>query len=274
MYYFEDLGYKYPSRSDEHMLVVKKLRDTSFDVSYPYYDKRFFYRFKRFWFWVCYNLIVVPVCTLAHGLRIKGKENIKKNKALFKNGAITISNHVFMWDYLCVLKAIRPHISYFPAWKTNFEGPNGPLIRWAGGIPIPTHDFRAMVKFKKAMEQIFKENKWVHFFPEGSMWNYYPDIRPLKKAVFKFAVEYNRPIIPISLSFRKRRGIFKLFFNKPCVDLTIGEPLVPNMELEKTERITDLHKRAYHALQVNAGIDENHPSYNTNQNIEEYKSRH
>ena len=45
-----------------------------------------------------------------------------------KNGAITVSNHVFMWDYLCVLKAIRPHLQYHPGWKTNFEGPNAFFI--------------------------------------------------------------------------------------------------------------------------------------------------
>lgn len=274
MYYFEDLGYIYPSRSDEHMLIVKKIRDTHFDGDYHYYDKRFFYRFKRFLFFLAFNIIVVPVCTLAHGLKIKGKKNIKKNKKLFKNGAITISNHVFLWDFLCVLKAVRPHLLYFPAWKTNFEGSNGPLIRWAGGIPIPTDNFKGMVKFKKSIEQILKEEKWLHFFPEGSMWNYYPPIRPLKKAVFKFAVEYEKPIIPISISFRKRRGLYKLFFNKPCVNLTIGEPLIPNILLNKEERIDDLHKRAYHIMQINAGIDVNHPHYNVEQNIETYKSKY
>jgi hypothetical protein len=33
-----------------------------------------------------------------------------------------------------------------------------------------------------------------------------------------------------------------------------------------------LHKRAYHIMQVMNGIDENSPTYNTDQNIENYKS--
>ena len=31
MYYRHNLDYKYPERSDEHMITVKHLRDTNFD---------------------------------------------------------------------------------------------------------------------------------------------------------------------------------------------------------------------------------------------------
>mgnify|MGYP003289848611 CR=1 FL=1 len=34
MYYKEDLGYKYPNSSDEHMITVKHIRDTHFDENY------------------------------------------------------------------------------------------------------------------------------------------------------------------------------------------------------------------------------------------------
>ena len=47
MYYKEDLGYKYPDRSDEHMISVKHLRDTHFDEHYNYLDKSLWYKFKR-----------------------------------------------------------------------------------------------------------------------------------------------------------------------------------------------------------------------------------
>ena len=172
MYFRHNLNYKYPERSDQHMIEVKHLRDTHFDENYVYRKTGFWHKFKRGVLWVLLQLLAFPVCTIRHGLRIYGKKNYKKNKHLFKNGAITISNHVFMWDYLCILKAIRPHMQYFPAWKTNFEGPNGPLIDWIGGIPIPTDNMRAMAKFQKALGDILETKQWVHFFPEGSMWFY------------------------------------------------------------------------------------------------------
>lgn len=271
MYYRHNLDYKYPDRSDEHMITVKHLRDTNFDEKYNYYDKTLWCKIKRGVLFVCLNLFVFPICTIRYGLKIKGRKNIKKNKKYFKDGAITICNHVLMWDYLCVLKAIRPHLQYHPGWKTNFEGPNGPLIRWVGGIPIPTGNIRAMAKFQRAIGEVLSDNKWLHFFPEGSMWFYYPDIRPLKKAIFKYAVRYNKPIIPMAISFRPRKGIWKLFGKKPFADLNIGEPLFSDQSLSMNDAIDKLHKEAYHVMQVLNGINPGDPTYSTDQNIEIYQ---
>jgi 1-acyl-sn-glycerol-3-phosphate acyltransferase len=104
------------------------------------------------------------------------------------------------------------------------------------------------------------------------MWYFYPDIRPLKPAVFKFAVEHNKPIIPMAISFRKRRGIFRLFGRKPCADLHIGEPLLPDLSLSKVEAIDKLHKEAYHVMQLMVGVSPGDKTYNSNQNIDDYKS--
>ena len=211
----------------------------------------------------------MPVCRLKKLSVLKIA--LKKHKKELSQGAITISNHVFYWDFLCVLKAIRPHLSYFPAWKDNFDGSSGNLIRLSGGIPIPTDSFRAMAKFNKAIEEVIESGKWLHFFPEGSMWLCYPDIRPLKKAVFSYAVKYDKPILPITMSFRPRRGIMKLFFKKPAVDLHIGEPLYCNKELPRREAENELQARAYHVMQVMNGINPEDPTYNTDQNPNNYK---
>ena len=253
------------------MITVKHLRDTNFDENYEYLEKGFWHKVKRVALWLLLNLIVFPVCTIRHGLKIKGRKILKKYKKDFKDGAITICNHVFMWDYICVLKAIRPHLQYHPGWKTNFEGPNGPLIRWVGGIPIPTGNIRAMAKFQKAIGEVLKEGKWLHFFPEGSMWFYYPDIRPLKPTIFKYAVRYNKPIIPMAISFRESKGIRRLFSKKPCATLNIGEPIFPDLNLPTTEAIDKMHKKAYHDMQVLAGIYPSDPTYNEDQNIDNYK---
>lgn len=271
MYYKEDLGYVYPERSDQHMITVKHIRDCTFDENYNYYDKTLWNKFKRGVLWVLLNTIVFPLCTCVHGLKIEGKKNFKKHKKLYKNGAITICNHVFLWDYLCVLKAIRPHLQYLIAWKTNLEGPNGPLIRWVGGIPVPTDNIRAMVKFKNAVMNVLSDNKWLHVFPEGSMWYYYPDIRPFKPAVFRFAVDADKPILPLSISFRKRRGFYRLFGKKPCATLHIGEPLLHDKTLPRLEAALELQKRAYHTVQVMNGINPGDPTYNTDLDIDNYK---
>ena len=146
MYYRHNLNYDYPEQSDAHMLKVKKRKDIKLDDKYPYIPKCFLFKAARVFYWLGLNLIVFPLCRFTHGLRIYGKENLKKHKEALKNGAITISNHVFMWDYICVLKAIRPRLAYFPAWKSNFEGSNRHLVRLSGGIPVPEDSVRALIK--------------------------------------------------------------------------------------------------------------------------------
>lgn len=261
MYYRHNLNYQYPEKSDAHMIEVKHLRDSNFDQTYPYYPKSFWYKLCRGVYWLGVTLIVFPLLHLTHGLRIEGKENLKKHKKELKNGAITISNHVFYWDFLCVLKAIRPRLTFFPAWKTNFEGPLRTCIRLSGGIPVPTHNIHAMGKFNRAMNAVLEDGRWLHVFPEGSMWFFYPDIRPLKKAVFSYAVKHNKPIVPITMSFRPRRGLMKLIGKTPLVDLHVGEPLFPDQSLSRVEAERELHRKAYHIMQVMNGIHPGDPTY-------------
>ena len=272
MYYRHNLDYEYPNRCDEHMLKTVHKRDVILDEKYPYLQKSFGFKCRRALFWSALNCIIFPLLRVSHGLKIYGKDNYKKHKNEFKNGAITISNHVFMWDYLCVLKAIRPHMSYFPAWKTNLEGSMAWMIRMAGGIPVPTDSAHSMIKFNEAIGEVLESGKWLHFYPEGSLWFYYPDIRPLKKAVFQYAVKYDKPVLPITMSFRPRKGLWKLLGKKPLVDLHIGEPLYADKTLEPAEAVKDLHKRAYHIMQVMNGINPGDPTYNTDQIPLHYKN--
>ena len=271
MYYRHDLDYTYPERSDQHMLSLKRTREIKLDESYKYMPRGILFRIERFFVAILLHLIVFPIMHLTHGLRIYGRKNLRKHKKEFKNGAITVSNHVFMWDYLCVLKAIRPHISYFPAWKPNFESGFQPFMRILGGMPIPEGDVHSMISFKRDMDEVVKSGRWLHVFPEGSLWYFYPDIRPLKPAVFMYAAEYKKPLIPITMSFRPRTGIRKLFGKGPFVNLHISEPLYADKSLNTRDAANELRSRVYHVMQEMNGIHPGDPTYNTNQNIEEYQ---
>ena len=102
------------------------------------------------------------------------------------------------------------------------------------------------------------------------MWFYYPDIRPLKKSVFRLSVQYNRPIIPMAYSFRPRKGLAKLFGKSPLVTLNIGEPILPDTTLPKHEAVEKIHKHTYHIMQTLVGTTPDMENYRTNQNIDEY----
>ena len=271
MYYKHQMDYVYPDRCDQHMIDPKHIRDVVLDENYPYLQKSFKFRCQRVLTWVLLNGVVFWLLQLTHGLRIHGKENLKKNKEALKNGAVTIANHVFKWDTLCVCKAVRPRLFYFPAWSGNLVGPDGPLIRMAGGIPIP-ESIKAMKVFKAAMEEVLESKTWVHYFPEASMWYFYPDIRPFKKSAFQYAVRYNRPVVPMTFSFRPRKGITKWFTKKPFVNLTVGEPLFPDQELSPVAAAKELQEKAYHIMQVTAGVNPGDPTYNVDQNPANYKA--
>ena len=272
MYYRHDLHYQYPDKCDAHMIPVKHLWDVNLDANYPYLQKSFGFKCQRALLHLLQYTLLPVVMWVRHGLHIHGKEKLRENKAIFSNGLLTISNHVLMWDYICIMVALRPRLGFFPAWKTNLEGGNGPLIRMAGGIPIPTDNLRSMVKFKEAMEEVFRSKEWMHFFPEGSMWFYYPDIRPLKKAVFKYAVTFDRPILPITFSFRPRKGLWKLLGKSPLVDLNIGDPIFHDKNLPKLEAIKKMQQDAYHIMQGMNGVHPGDPTYRTDLNPENYQN--
>ena len=271
MYYRHNLPYEYPARSDQHMIDVPHLRDVNLDENYPYLQKSLWFKIQRVVLWLALNVFVFFLLRITHGLKIYGKDVLKRNKALLDDGFITVANHVFMWDFICIMKALRPRLGFFPAWKTNLEGPNGPLIRMAGGIPIPTGRLKCMKKFKDAMEEVLESKRWMHFYPEGSMWFFYPDIRPLKKAVFQYAVRYDRPVFPMVFTFRPRNKFQRLFGKTPLVDLTVGEPLRHHRDLSRSEAVEELRARTYHMMQEMAGIRPGDPTYNENQDVETYQ---
>lgn len=242
--------YPFPEDTAGHYLKVDMDRGIVFDKDYPYVDYSKGFAFKRFWVRLLLRLIVFPMAKIRMGIRISGKENLKRYKALLSNGAITIANHVQMWDYICVMKAIHNfRWPYLLSWDKNVNGKDGPLVRMVGGIPIPLNDNEATIAFIKSVKKILDDGNFLHIYPEGSMWEYYTPIRPFKRGAASIAIKNNKPILPMGFSYRKpgwiRRKIFK---QNALFNLKIGEPLVANPDLDKTAQIDDLTTRAHQAI--------------------------
>ena len=144
-------------------------------------------------------------------------------------------------------------------------------MRILGGMPIPEENIHAMMAFKRGMDEVVESGRWLHVFPEGSLWYFYPDIRPLKPAAFTYAAKYNKPLIPISMSFRPRKGVRKLFGKGPFVDLHIAEPLYADKSLNEREAAAKLRCETYHIMQEMNGITKDSPTYNEDQCIEHYQ---
>ena len=248
--------YPYTPYTDEHYLVVKKNNGVVFDKNYPYIDLSKSFLRKQKWLRVLLNLIVFPMTYIKLGLKIEGKENLKKHKDIIDKGIISVANHVHLFDYLSIMAAIKPHKPYVLTWAPNIRGENGKSIRLVGGIPIPESDMQATISYISSVEKLLNSNGWLHIYSEGSMWEYYAPIRPFKKGAAYFACLFNKPILPMAFSYRKANWIRRTIFKQPATfTLKIGEPLFANDNLPKHEKEADLTKRSHDAVCLLAGID-------------------
>ena len=130
--------FPYPEETDQHYIKLKMDRGVVFDADYPYIDKSFSYKFKRFWFRIFLYSVVLPVVRIRLGLKVEGKENLKKHKDIIEKGVVSCCNHVHMWDFLGIVSALFPIKPYVLIWADNINGEWGKMMRLIGGIPIPS----------------------------------------------------------------------------------------------------------------------------------------
>ena len=256
MYDPHSTKYNYPEYTDGHYLEVKKDNGMVFDGNYPYIDRSAGFKFKQWWTRLLLNIIVFPMCPAYMGLKIKNRKNLKKYKDQLKGGAITVSNHIHMWDYIAIMKAIRHRKPHVIVWAPNVRGKDGPLVRMVGGVPIPDGDLAGKVAFNKAIDDSIERGEFLQVYAEGSMWECYPYIRPFKLGAASLACRHNKPILPIGFSFRKPSWIRKnIFKQEVAVTLTMGEPIFPDENLGEQERRIDLTTRVHNAVCLLAGIE-------------------
>ena len=248
--------FPYPEKTDMHYIILKKNRGIIFDDKYPYVDKSKRFRFKRFWIRLIIRLIVFPLTKIRLGLKVKGKKNLKANKELIKNGCISVSNHIHMWDYLAIMRNVKHYRwPYVLVWDKNVNDKQGKNVRMVGGIPIPTN-IVGTKKYLADLENLLNDGNWLHLYSEGSMWEYYKPIRPFKLGAFKLASKFDKPVIPIGFSYRKpgfiRRKIFKQI---ALLTINIGSPLFIDNSLDKKMGEVDLANRCHDEICMLSGIN-------------------
>lgn len=253
--YIPPSDYIYPKAVDDHMIKVKMKYHDVFDEHYPYIDKSFAFRFKRFWFRIVFNLIAFPIASLRFGLKVEGRKRLRQYRKILNEGFVTVSNHVLYWDFIVLQAALFPRKAFTPTWIVNMSAPMRTMYRYSGVVPIPKTNI-AKVKFAEAMHSVIKEKKWLHVYAEASMWFYYVPIRPFKKGAFIFAYDNKVPILPMVFTYRKPSGIYKWFKDKePLVTLRIGELQYPDYSLDKAFAVEELKERCRTIVMKMAGIN-------------------
>lgn len=248
--------FPYPEETDKHYIKLKMDRGVVFDSDYPYVDKSPLYKFKRFWFRIFLYSIVQPVVRIRLGLKVEGKENLKKHKDIIEKGVVSCCNHVHMWDFLGIVSALYPIKPNVLIWADNINGEWGKMMRLIGGIPIPESGAKATITYLKAVKNLINEGNWLHIYPEGSMWEYYKPIRPFKRGASFFAVQNDKPVLPMAYTFREPNFIRKHIFRQIATfTLHIGEPIFRDDTLPKKEQEADLTKRSHAEVCKLAGIN-------------------
>ncbi len=249
----------FPEIPDTPLLAPKIVHNYDIENNYPFLDKSFKARFLNFAEYAGIFALVFPIQRIRYGLKIIGRDKLRKNRKLLKNGAMTVSNHVYRWDYLAVLQAVKFRRMWFPARAVQVQSTDSGLIRAAGGIPIPS-TLGALRRFYAAFDELHKKRKWIHIFPESCRWDYYEPIRPFKTGTFKMALKYELPVIPMAFSFREPGPLRKFFGVKhPLITLTIGDPVVADKDSGKSrnEMSLEMLKNAHSQIVKMAGIEKN-----------------
>lgn len=248
--------YPYTEYTDGHYLVVKNDNGLVFDNKYPYVDNSKSFKFKSKLFRIFFNLFVIPVARIRLGLKVKGRENLKKHKDVINKGIVSCCNHVHLWDFIGIAYAVRRNKPKFLVWDKNIRGALGKPIRLLGGIPLPDDNIAAQLAHFRDVKKHINNGGWLHIYSEGSSWEFYAPIRPFKKGTSAYAMICDKPILPMAYSYRKpgwiRRNIFKQI---ALLSLTIGEPIYKDESLPKGEQEDDLTKRAHAAVCELAGIN-------------------
>ena len=73
------------------------------------------------------------------------------------------------------------------------------------------------------------------------------------------------------MSFRPRKGFRKIFGKGPFVDLHVSEPLYADKTLPEREAANELRARTYKIMQNMNGLSVGDPTYNEDQNIDNYR---
>lgn len=246
-----------------HLVNAPQDRELAIDENYPYLNDSTSYRFNLWWaYWIILRLCLNVMLHVKMGLRIRGREVLKKYKRELQGGAITIANHMFRLDCPCVLLAVRAkHTTKIPMFAPNFRTKDQFFLQVVGGIPIPQQEagMTAMKRFNEAFDEFHRRGWWFHIFPESCRWDMYKPLRPFQKGAFTMSYRYNMPLLPCVITYRERKGIYRLFAPKslPLLTVTIGEPIFPDVTQPRKDEVERLRRVAHQQMTEMAGITHN-----------------
>lgn len=260
--YAPETGISYPADPWERIVKVE-VEDSArgkyqFDETYPYLDDSFHYKWNKF-----LGIFVQGIAYLWNrihfGLRVEGRQNLKGYRKQLSGGAMCVCNHVFVFDALSVYQALNPFRQLrIPMFAKHFNGKKGWFMRYVGGVPLP-ETRGGMEKFIEAFDEFHRRGEWMLVFPESVRWDWYVPVRPFKPGAFAMAYKYSIPVVPLAISYRPRRGLYRLFGGPslPCATIHVGQPLLTDRSVDRKTETERLCRESHRRIVDMAGIEQN-----------------
>lgn len=262
--YAPDMHIDYPT-DDPYSRLYKPVYDREFviDENYDFIaDDPKWHRKQRWGYRMILHLVLGTKLRVQMGMKVEGRDWLKKYKEQLKGGAITLGNHCYRLDCPAILLAVgaKP-TTKIPMFAPNFRTKDGFMMRLVGGIPIPPVEcgMAAMKKFNAAFDFFHEKGYWFHIFPEAARWDYYKPLRPFQKGAFTMSYKYDMPLVPCVIKYRERKGIYRLFGPKemPLLTVVIGEPIIPDKTKPRKDEVERLREVAHLKMEEMAGITHN-----------------
>ena len=229
---------------DSHILHFWQPCKFEIDEDFNFVNDNFLFNiFSNLLYIIAYPILFL-ITKLFFGLKIEGKENLEN----ITTGKVTVSNHVHPLDCTMVGLANIPNKTFYTSLETNFKIPIvRKIIKLLNTVPIP-QNIKYTKAFMDSIDELLRNNKTVHFYPEGSLWPHYDKIRNFKNGAFDFAVRNNVPVVPMVIKFNKPKKISNLIKTRATITLVVQNPIYPNRLLGRKEAIIDLKERVYNSM--------------------------
>jgi len=167
------------------------------------------------------HILITIALPIIYRIRIKGRRNtwgIKK--------AIVISNHLIYLDPAVVTYAMgHKRLMYATLEETCNIPILGTYIQLLGSFPVPRND---PWNIAEPVSWSLRKNRYVHFYPEGSLTLNSQKLKKFKKGAFHFAIENDVPIIPATIVIKPNKYMnWKVLKELFKVIVVVSKPLYP-----------------------------------------------
>ncbi len=230
---------------NEHTFTTIKAKEVYLKDNYNFFSRKwYFVIFTPIFVFILKIFIRFLYAPIFLGFKVKNK---KKLKHLKKTGHIFIANHIHPIDSYLLGSFLFPKKVFFTMLESNLGLPFiGKIMRFSGGVPIPTRRSQLHV-FESQMKEMLEKKHFVGIFPEAALKPYYPSIRNFQKGAFRFALNAKVAIIPMVFILKKPTGFYKLYKRKPLIQLHILDKYELN-EIGNRRETINYHKERLEAI--------------------------